>query len=216
MRVLAGAAAACALAVLPAVASADIFSALTYGVHASTVGDGVTLEKPLLYDFGLRLITGTLSISQQTSYDANRYTATTKYNDFGLIADYRPSAGRYRISAGLVFGNDRVLSVAREDGGLLRVGNGIYTTAQAGRVTTHLRFERPSIYAGVGTGAGLIRGFAVEFDGGMLLRNGTPSAEATGTSAGTPGMKSDLDHLRGELRTHVVVPVLSAGLTYRP
>ena len=72
------------------------------------------------------------------------------------------------------------------------------------------------MYAGIGTGTGLIRGLALTFDGGVLVRNGTASASASGPLANDPAFRADLQRLRGELRTHVVVPVISVGLVYRP
>jgi hypothetical protein len=216
MRRLAAASLAAALAAVPAAARADLFSSVSYGVHASTTGHGIVLEKPLLYDFSVRVTTNTMSVSQQFSYDANPYTTTTRYNDVAVIADYRPYAGRYRISGGLVFGNDNIQNVARADTAMLRVGNGVYPVAGTGTVNARVRFDHPSLYAGVGTGTGLIRGLALEFDAGALIRNGTASASATGPLASDPAFRRDLERLRGELRTHVVVPVISVGLVYRP
>lgn len=216
MRRLAGASMALALAAFPAAARADLFSSVSYGVHASTVGYGVTLEKPLLYDFGLRIQTGTSSVSQQASFDGTPYTSTTRYNNIAVIADYRPYAGRYRISGGLVFGDDGVRNVARPDGATLRVGNGIYPASGVGTLTARVRYDRPSIYAGVGTGTGLVRGLALDLDAGVLVRNGTASAAATGPLANDPIFRADLQRLSAEQRTHVVVPVLSVGLVYRP
>ncbi len=216
MRRLAAASFAVALAALPAAARADLFSSVSYGAHASTIGDGITLEKPLLYDFSLRVSTGAMSVSQQFQYDGNPYTTTTHYNNVAVIADYRPYAGRYRISGGLVFGNDYVSNVARAESATLRVGNGVYPVSGTGTVNARVNFDRPSLYAGVGTGAGLIRGLALEFDGGVLVRNGTATASASGPLAGNPAFRADLERLRSEQRTHVVVPVISVGLVYRP
>ena len=207
---------AAALAALPVAARADLFSSVSYGVHASTAGHGVTLEKPLLYDFSLRLETNTMSVSQQFSYDHNPYTSTSHYSNFAVIADYRPYAGRYRISGGLVFGNDRVDNVAREQSSTLRVGNGVYPVAGTGAVTARVSFDRPSLYGGVGTGTGLIKGLALTFDAGALIRNGTATATATGPLANDPAFRADLERLRSEQRTHVIVPVFSVGLVYRP
>ncbi|GAC1576823.1 MAG: hypothetical protein NVS3B7_09880 [Candidatus Elarobacter sp.] len=204
------------LAALPAAARADIFSSVSYGVHASTIGDGITLEKPLLYDFSVRIKTGALSVSQQFSYDGNPYTTTNRYNNVAVIADFRPYGGRYRISGGLVFGKDRIDSVAREDAALVRIGNTVYPAAGVGTVLARVRFDRPSIYAGVGTGTGLVRGLALQLDAGVLVRNGTASTQASGPLANTPGLQADLARLRSELRTHVVAPVISVGLVYRP
>jgi hypothetical protein len=207
---------AAALAACPLAARADLFSSVSPGVHAGTTGYGISVERPLLFDFSVRIQTNTMSTSQQFSYDGTPYTTTTRYDDVGLIADYRPHAGRYRISAGLVFGNDGVQNVARPEGATIRVGSGLYSTAQTGTVTSRVRYDRPSIYAGVGTGAGLVRGLALAFDAGVLVRNGTTSATASGPLAGDPAFRADLDRLRSEQRTHVVVPALSVGLVYRP
>jgi hypothetical protein len=164
----------------------------------------------------VRVTTGTLSVSDESKYDTTSYTTTTRFNNVGVIADYRPYAGRYRISGGLVFGNDNIDNVARDASGAIRVGNGLYPVSGTGTVNARVRFDRPSLYAGVGTGTGLIRGLALEFDAGALVRNGTASASATGPLANDPAFRADLARLRGELRTHVVVPVLSVGLVYRP
>jgi hypothetical protein len=216
MRRLAAASFTLALVAMPAAARADLFSSVSAGVHVSTIGHGITLEKPLLYDFSVRVTTGSLSVSQQSTYDTTSYTTTTRYSNVGVIADYRPYAGRYRISGGLVFGNDRIDNVARDSAGLIRVGNNLYPVTGTGTVNARVRFDRPSLYAGVGTGTGLVRGLALEFDAGALVRNGTASAFASGPLANDPAFRADLRRLQGELRTHVVVPVLSVGLVYRP
>ncbi|MDQ6942378.1 MAG: hypothetical protein M3169_07650 [Candidatus Eremiobacteraeota bacterium] len=216
MRRLAAASISLALLGMPAAARADLFSSVSTGVHVSTIGHGITLEKPLLYDFSVRITTGTLSVSDQSTYDTTSYTTTTRFSNVGVIADYRPYGGRYRISGGLVFGNDRIDNVARDAAGMIRVGNGLYPVSGTGTVSARVRFDRPSLYAGVGTGTGLIRGLALEFDAGALVRNGTASASASGALANDPAFRADLARLRGELRTRVVVPVLSVGLVYRP
>ena len=216
IRQAAAAAFAVALAALPAAARADLFSSVSYGVQVSTVGHGITLEKPLLYDFSVRIQTGTMSVSEQFNYDGNPYTSTAHYNHVAVIGDYRPYAGRYRISGGLVFGSDGVDNVARSEAPTLRVGSGVYPISGTGMVSTHLRYDRPSLYAGVGTGTGLIRGLALTFDVGALVRNGTVTASATGPLASNPAFRADLERLRSEQRTHAVVPVVSVGLIYRP
>lgn len=216
MKGLAAATFACALIALPAAARADLFSSVSYGAHVSTIGDGITLEKPLLYDFSVRLATGTGSISEQTSFENNPYVQTTKYRNVGIIADFRPSGGRYRISGGLVFGGDRVDFTARDDGQNIRIGNNLYSVAGTGTVTGRVAYDKPSLYAGIGTGTGLIRGLTLSFDAGVLVRNGTASSNATGPLAADPAFRADLGRLQSEFRTRTVVPVFSLGLTFRP
>lgn len=216
MRRPAAAFLACALAGIPAAARADLFSSISVGAQVSTIGSGITLEKPLLYDFSARIATGGGSTSQQSAYDKTPYATTSRFNNVAVIADFRPYGGRYRLSGGLVFGGDRIDNVAEAGGGTIRVGNGVYPTSGTGMVTTRLAFNRPSLYAGVGTGTGIIRGFALAFDAGILVRNGTPSANATGPLATNPVFAANLAQLRGELRTRILVPVLSVGVLFRP
>ena len=216
MRRLVATSCALVLAALPAAAVADTFSSVSFGAHASTIGDGITLEKPLLYDFSVRVATGKMSVSQQFTYDNNRYTTTNRYNNVAVIADFHPYAGRYRISGGLVFGSDSIENVARDEASLIRIGSNFYPAGGTGIVKARVQFDHPSIYAGIGTGTGLIRGLALQVDAGALVRNGTASVGASGPLAANPAFQADLNRLRGELRTRIVVPVISVGLVYRP
>jgi hypothetical protein len=204
------------LAALPIAASADAFSSVSYGAHISTVGGGITLEKPLLYDFSVRLETNSLSVSQQLSYDNTKYLSTQRTQNVGIIADFRPYSGRYRISAGLLFGGDHIDNVSQPMGSTIQVGNSLYPVSGTGTVSTRVQFNRPAIYAGVGTGTGLIKGLALTFDAGVLVRNGTVSSTATGPLLADPAFQASLASLQGELRTRIVTPVVSVGLVFRP
>ena len=203
-------------ALVPCAAQADLFSPISYGVHASTIGDGIVLERPLLYDFSVRVMTGAMSVSQQQSYDGQPYTATARYRNVSVIGDFHPYAGRWRISGGLVFGGDHIENVARISGAAFRVGQNLYPSAGIGDLRTRVSWDRPSLYAGVGAGTGLIRGLALSFDAGVIVRNGHATASATGPLNTDPAFNADLARLRGELRLHQVAPMISAGLVYRP
>ncbi|HTD38793.1 MAG TPA: hypothetical protein VK669_14885 [Candidatus Limnocylindrales bacterium] len=216
MRRLAAASFAAVLAALPAAARADLFSSVSYGVKVSTIGHGVTLEKPLLYDFSVRVETGTMSVSQQLSYDGVPYRSTNHFNNIAVIGDFRPYGGRYRISGGLVFGSDHIDNIARPETAAIRVGNGVYPVAGTGVVSGRVSYDRPSLYAGVGTGTGIIKGLALTVDAGALVRNGTATANATGPLQSNPPFRADLERFRNEQRVHSVVPVISVGLVYRP
>lgn len=207
---------AVALAALPAAARADAFSPVSFGAHVSTTGAGVTLEKPLLYDFSMRIETNYLSVSQQLSYDNVKYNSTSKFQNVGIIADFRPYAGRYRISAGLLFGGSRIDNVAEPGGSTIQVGNAVYPTSGTGTVTSRVQFDRPAIYAGIGTGTGLIKGLALTLDAGFLVQNGHATANATGPLVNDPAFRASLAQLQGELRTRIVSPVFSVGLVFRP
>jgi hypothetical protein len=216
MRRPAAAALACAFAVLPAAACADDFSAVSIGVHVSTIGEGITLEKPFLYDFSLRVETNTLSTSGQTTYSNTSFSSTSRFRNVGVIGDFRPYGGRWRISGGLLFGSDEIDNVARFSGPTAQVGNNVYATSGIGHLTSRVAFDHPGVYLGAGTGTGIIKGLALTVDGGILMRSGVASANATGPLSTNPAFRTDLADLSGQLRARIVTPVASIGLVYRP
>ena len=216
MRRLVPAVLAAVLAAAPTAARADLFSSVSYGVHAGNTGVGITLEKPLLYDFSVRLETNTLSIPHASAYDGTRFDDSTLYDNVGIFGDWRPYGGRYRISGGLLFGEDRTTGVSQITGATMNVGNGVYPVSGTGLVTTTVNYDRPTMYLGVGTGTGLIPGFALDVDAGIEIRNGVASASASGPLAADPAFQADLARLAGEQPTRVVTPVVRIGLIFRP
>ncbi len=216
MRRFAAASLAAGLALAPLAARADLFSPVSVGLHASTTGAGITLEKPLLYDFSVRVETNWLTVAQQMKYDGQQYGSTSHFRNAGLIGDFRPYGGRYRLSAGLLFGSDEIDNVAQPFADAVQVGGAVYPTAGTGSVSSRVRFDRPAIYLGAGTGTGIVPGLALTVDGGILVRNGQASASATGPLRNDPAFAANLNRLAGELRTRVVSPVVSVGLVYRP
>ena len=181
MRRFAAASFALALVAMPGAARADLFSSVSTGVHASTIGHGITLEKPLLYDFSVRVTTGTLSVSGESLVRHNR---TRRRRTTATSASSRTigrTAGAIASAAGSCSATTASTTSRATRRGMIRVGNGLYPVSGTGTVNARVRFDRPSIYAGVGTGTGLIRGLALEFDAGVLVRNGTA------TAVGRPG-----------------------------
>jgi hypothetical protein len=217
MRRLAAACVALTCTGFPAAARADLFSSVSYGAQVSTIGAGITVEKPLLYNFSARITTGNGSYTSSLDLGGKSYTQTNKFGNVAVIADFRPSNGRYRLSGGVIVGSDRIDGVAESATPTsIHVGNGYYSTAQTGAISTRVAFDHPSLYAGVGTGAGLIKGLALTVDAGAILRNGTASTSASGPLASDPGFQADLGRLRGQLRTRIVMPFVSVGVVFRP
>jgi hypothetical protein len=83
-------------------------------------------------------------------------------------------------------------------------------------VSSRVNFPRPALYAGIGTGTGLIKGLALTFDAGLIVRNGVASTSVTGPLASDPRLQAELARLQSELRTRIVTPVVSIGLVFRP
>jgi hypothetical protein len=204
------------LLVVPATVRADEFDPVSFGIHAGTLGYGVTFERPLLFNASVRIETGLLSVSDERTYDGNPYTSTFHHADVLLAGDWRPSGGRLRLSAGLLFGDDRRTLVARNNGGMYLLNGDSYAPGATGTIAGQVSFNHPSLYAGFGTGTGLLRGLSLSFDVGAVLRNGTTTMTATGPLAGNPVFQRDLNAVGAQLQTRYIEPVIGIGLVFRP
>ena len=205
-----------ALCVVPATARADSFDPISIGVSASTLGFGVTLERPLLFNLSARITTGALSTSTTQSYDNNPWVSTFHESNVLVAMDWRPYAGRWRLSAGLLFGSDNVQKVAQSFGPNYTLNGNTYPVNQAGIVSAQVSFARPAIYAGFGGGTGILKGLTIGFDAGVVVRNGTTTTYATGPLQNNPQFLADLNATAANFRTRFIQPVVGIGLVYRP
>jgi hypothetical protein len=200
----------------PAIACADSFDPISIGVSANTLGFGVTLERPLLFDLSARVATGLLSNSDEHSYDGNPYTRTNRENNVLVAMDWRPYAGRWRLSGGIVLGGDHVDYTARDNGGGYLLNGNRYPVATAGTVMSRVSYARPALYAGVGGGTGIVHGMTISFDIGAVLRNGTLETSASGPLQSNAQFQRDLTTTATQFKTRYLQPVIGVGLTYRP
>jgi hypothetical protein len=205
-----------ALWTIPATARADSFDPVSFGVHASTLGDGITLERPLLFDLSARVSTGWLSTTSRQTYDSNPWTSTFHENNVLVAMDWHPYGGRWRVSGGLLFGGDRVDKVAQSYGSNYLLNGNAYPVTAAGVVSASISFARPAIYLGFGGGTGIVKGLTIAFDAGIVVRNGLLSTNATGPLQANPQFQSDLAATAAQFRTRLIQPVIGIGLVYRP
>jgi len=205
-----------ALCVISAIARADSFDPVSFGVHVSTLGAGITLERPLLFDLSARITTGLLSTSSTIMYDNNPWTSTFHENNVLVAMDWRPYSGRWGLSGGFLLGGDYVDKVAQNAGGNYILNGNAYPVNNAGVVSARISFARPALYLGIGAGTGILKGLTIAFDAGIVIRNGTLSANATGPLKASPQFQADLAATAAQFRTRLVQPVIGVGLVYRP
>lgn len=214
------AALAAALVTSPAVAGAadSVFGPISVGLNASTLGGGIVLERPLLFNLSGRVTTGLLSTTDQRTVQGGPWRSTFHQGNVLVTLDWRPGAGRYRMSGGLLFGSDHLDYVAEPDGATTYAINGNrYSVAAAGTVSTRIDFGgRPALYVGVGAGTGIYKGLAMTYDVGLVLRNGVTTTNASGPLRNDPRFQADLAALGGSFQTRILSPVFSVGLVYRP
>jgi len=217
MRWVSAALGVIALCGVPAIARADSFDPVSVGLQASTLGFGVTLERPLLFNLSARVATGNLSASGQVTTGGSPWTQNLRESNVLVAADWRPYAGRYRLSAGLLFSSDHTDYAAKSvNGSTYTINNDSYPVALAGNVGARVSYPHPAIYLGVGGGTGITRGFTIAFDVGVVVRNGALTASATGPLQTNAQFLADLHSVAAGFRTQSIQPVVDLGLVFRP
>jgi hypothetical protein len=200
----------------PAAARADSFDPVSFGVDISTLGYGITLERPLLFNLSARLVTGTLSIAEQSTPAGSPGTATFRENNVLGVADWRPYGGRWYVSAGVLFGSDHLDWTPQASAGTYTLNRDVYPVAGAGAVHAQVSYARPALYLGAGGGTGILKGLTISFDAGVVLRNGTVTSAATGPLQANAAFQADLAAVAAGFRTHIIQPVAGVGLVFRP
>jgi hypothetical protein len=205
-----------ALCALPAAVRADSFDPVSFGVQINTLGYGITLERPLLFDLSARVATGTLVYSQSKTFTGNPWRATLQESNVLVAADWRPYGGRWRLSGGLLFGSDSLNYAAGSSGGNYVLNGRTYPVAGAGAVSGAVSFAQPALYLGVGAGTGILKGLTLAFEAGVVVRNGTLTTSATGPLQSNAQFEADLAQTATNFRTRFVQPVIGVGVVFRP
>ena len=211
----------CALALLavcaglPSVARADAFDPISFGASASTLGYGITLERPLLFNLSARIASGWLDSSTQQTFGDGRWTSSFHESNILVAMDWRPYAGRWRLSAGLLFGSDHTDKAALAENGSYVLNGNVYPAAGS-TVTGTVSYAHPTFYVGVGAGSGIVKGLTIAFEVGVVLRNGSTTINVTGPLSSNALAQADAAAVAEQFKTRWLQPVASVGLLFRP
>lgn len=208
-----------------ALAAACIGSAaaapLDAGLTAGTLGYGPQVGMVIVPDkFDARLNLGYLRYNYNTTSDSVAYTGNLKLQNLGLLGDWHPFGGAFRLTGG-VFYNDNQFSLTGQSSGGTYTFNGVtYSSAQAGTVTANVDFNKVAPYVGFGWGSGG-DGAGLHFtsDFGVMYQ-GRPNATITATgAAANPALASDVkaaqSQLQSDLNNFQWYPVVQIGVVYR-
>ena len=218
-RVIALAALSCAL-VAPAAARADVFAQTATDVHVSSLGYGIALSRAIAPRADLRLSTGTLGFERTGTTDNLTYTGAVRLRNVAALVDVHPTRSPFRLTTGLLFGNDRIDVTGSGSGnGTYTINGNTYAVSQVGTVTGTAKLGSAAPYVGFGIGAPHRRGTYLTADAGVVFRSVTTTLDASGPAAQYPQFQTDLAQARsdfahsvGVLRTY---PVISLGLATR-
>ncbi|MEW5878841.1 MAG: hypothetical protein AB1761_00185 [Pseudomonadota bacterium] len=213
-----------ALAALLVLVAAPV-AAQTIAVKGGTTGLGAELAWPVTDRFAARLWANGGSLSRDMTESGIRYDAKLKFGTALALADLHPFAGRFRISAGVAYNDNRFDFTGRGDGSTIEINGVPYNSADVGTLDGHVRFDKTSPYLGIGWASAPrgAAGFGAAIDLGVMFQK--PRASLTGTCG--PSLPAPVcAQLQSDLRAEEVqfrdavddfkaYPVVSIGLSYR-
>jgi opacity protein-like surface antigen len=154
--------------------------------------------------FDARLNAGTLSKSYSTTSNGVDYNGHLKLANVGLLGDWHPWGGDFRLTGGLFYNDNRFDLTAQPAGGVYTFGGATYTAAQAGTVTAHVDFNNAEPYIGLGWGdGGDGPGLHFTSDFGVIYQ-GSPRVHLTATgAAANPALASSLQAEQSQLQSNL-------------
>lgn len=201
-------------------------SAQAIAARAGSTGFGADLGIPITDQFGLRGTAYGGSYSDRTTESGVRYESKFRFGTAMVLADFFPGGGRFRLSVGAAYNDNRIDLVARDGSGTIDVGGRTYNISDIGPVTGRVRFNRANPYFGLGWGnaaRSLGPGLFFSADIGVLRVKPKVTLSANCRPPLTPAECAQLEaNLRAEEQEfeddygyRAWYPVLSFGIGYR-
>lgn len=213
---------------------------IAVSLKAGTLGAGVELDYGINENFNIRLQLNSFSFDDTFDEDGIEYAGELKLSSIGLIADWRPFSGVFKLSGGVYSNQNEINAGAFSRGNTeFEIGEFLYAGSASDPLTLSAQIELGSGtagYLGFGWGNSYSSGLSFSVDLGVLF-SGSPKANisASGTAyrVDNPDVTFDVEglsaeaqifrdeieaervSLQGDLDEFKYYPVLSLGLGYR-
>ncbi len=186
------------------------------GLHAGTLGYGIDATYGISDKLNIRGQFNTIGLDDDDVDGGINYNYDLDWNTIGILVDWHPFTGGFRLSAGYFINNNEITGTG--SGTDIDVGNTTYSGTVSLKSTISFRSSAP--YFGVGWGNAVEKdnrlSFMVEF--GALLQ-GSPDVSLVETSPTPVVSQADLNAELAELQDDIsefdVYPVIAVGLAYQ-
>ena len=200
-------------------------ASLPYGLFVSptvsTLGLGVEGGMRVNETFGFRLGGNWLGFEFDDVEDDFDYEADATIASLGVLLDYHPYRGGFRVTGGLRFNFNEgdVTGNAVDD---IEVGDVEFAPAEVGTIEGDVSYDLLAPYLGIGYGATLLEGaFSIGFDLGVMY-HGQADVELEsegGTLSGSAVLNENLaieeDDAEDDLEDFFLYPVVGLTAIYR-
>lgn len=206
-----------ACASLPASAQEGRWS---LGLTGGTLGAGPELSYRANAHLGLRANAGFLSLSRDEEVDDIDYDAELDLNSYGMLLDWYPAGGGFRISLGGRVNNNEI-DLTGTPSTNVTIGNTTYTPRQIGTLSGTVATDDFVPTLTLGYGGTLATGFTLGVEAGVMWQ-GQPKIDnlrATGLLASTQQFQADIEReqreIEAELDDYELWPILQVEFLYR-
>jgi opacity protein-like surface antigen len=209
------------LAVSPA-AWADVGVLL----KAGTLGAGLDVSKGISEKLAVRLQANALNHGYDFTESDVEYKAELELRSAGVLLDWHPFSGVFRVSGGAYWNGNKATATARPTGGTYEINGQTYNSTDIGSLNGKIDFPSVAPYLGIGFGSApkAGRGMTFSFDLGMLYQREpnvglTVVCGAALTAPQCTQLRNDVAaeavSLQDELKDFKFYPVVSFGIGYR-
>lgn len=185
-----------------------------------TLGLGIDAAYKFNPNLKARLGINYFGLSLETEVEKVKYEINFKAQSFGLLADYHPFQGGFRLSAGLYKTNAK-LNIDAASSESYEIQGNTYNASDLGKLSGAIKWDKVGPYLGIGyeTGFSSNSRFALAFDLGAL-HIGKAGIDYNATGAATdPRLRDDIEKERKEVEKQLGdqewYPVFSLGLAFR-
>ena len=195
-------------------------------LKAGTLGAGLDVSVGMSESLGLRLQANALSYEDDFTESDVDYSGEIDLKSAGLLLDWHPFSGVFRVSAGAYWNGNEATATGRPTGGTYEINGVTYNAADIGSLNGQIDFESVAPYFGIGWASApkAGRGMTFSFDLGVLYQ-GEPNVGLTAVCGplvpvGTcTQLQSDVAaeqaSLQEDLNDYKFHPVVSFGIGYR-
>jgi hypothetical protein len=163
-----------------------------------------------------------LNFDHSEEIDDIDYDGELKLGSVGLVADWYPFGGSFRLSAGARSNSNKIDLLASPTAAqVYEIGDRQYSGAQIGVLTGDVKFKKFTPSLTLGWGGKLADGFTLGFEAGVLFQ-GSPKIDLAATGgllANDPAFQAQVENERlqaeDDAEDFKFWPVLQLHLLYR-
>ncbi len=197
-------------------------AARDYGMSVRTGSQGLGVEGAIGLKDWVTLRGGLYGggVSYDFEEGGNDYNGDLTVGGLGVLADFFPTHGKFRLTAGM-FTNNNEIEFDTTPTSPIELGGSTYSPAEIGRLDGKVDFNSSAPYFGIGwgnTAEGQGRlGFL--FDVGALIQGSPELSLVRSSTIIVPGLDQDiqleLDEIEDDVESLEFWPVISFGLAIR-